>query len=58
MESDEKSSVCHDDGSTYLERPEDVEDAWHREVERRTPEIDAGTAETVAWEAVLRDFAQ
>jgi putative addiction module component (TIGR02574 family) len=31
---------------------QDVEEAWLREVERRTAALDAGTAETVPWETV------
>ncbi len=31
---------------------QDVEVAWLREVERRTAALDAGSAETIPWEAV------
>jgi putative addiction module component (TIGR02574 family) len=31
---------------------QDVEEAWLREVERRTAELDAGAAETIPWETV------
>ena len=30
----------------------DVEEAWRAEIERRLAELDAGTVETVPWEAV------
>jgi putative addiction module component (TIGR02574 family) len=31
---------------------QDVEAAWVREIDRRTAELDAGTAETIPWETV------
>jgi putative addiction module component (TIGR02574 family) len=31
---------------------QDVEEAWMREIERRTAALDAGTAETIPWETV------
>ena len=31
---------------------QDVEEAWMREIDRRTAELDAGTAETIPWETV------
>jgi len=31
---------------------QDVEEAWAREIDRRTAELDAGTAETIPWETV------
>jgi len=34
----------------------DVEDAWRAEIERRVAELDAGTVETVPWEAVKAEL--
>jgi putative addiction module component (TIGR02574 family) len=31
---------------------QDVEEAWAREIDRHTAELDAGTAETIPWETV------
>jgi putative addiction module component (TIGR02574 family) len=31
---------------------QDVDEAWRREVERRTAALDVGTAETLPWESV------
>jgi putative addiction module component (TIGR02574 family) len=31
---------------------QDVEEAWAREIDRRTAELDAGTAEIIPWETV------
>jgi putative addiction module component (TIGR02574 family) len=51
MESEEKPPAC-DREPAGMEGANDIEDAWYREIERRTSELDAGTAETFPWEIV------
>jgi putative addiction module component (TIGR02574 family) len=34
----------------------DVEAAWSEEIERRSAEVDAGTVELIAWEAVRAEL--
>ena len=34
----------------------DVEEAWHKEIERHLAELDSGTAKTVPWETVRAEL--
>jgi putative addiction module component (TIGR02574 family) len=40
------------------EYEEDVAAAWKAEIERRVAELDAGTVETIPWEAVRDSMRQ
>lgn len=47
-----KRSEPNQPGCDDAEDEPDIEEAWLREIDRRTAALDAGIAETVPWETV------